>query len=103
MVVIFLVAFGMAFPPFRFHDFAHVLFPLLSLAGHLALLDEGSEHLMPVPEVKDNLVVCGHRCISQLLIEKLLVKLRQAHHIRDERPERVLPDAHLRAAHRRRR
>ena len=71
MVVIFLVAFGMAFPPFRFHDFAHVLFPLLSLAGHLALLDEGSEHLMPVPEVKDNLVVCGHRCISQLLIVSL--------------------------------
>ena len=25
---------------------------------------------MPIPEVKDNLIVCGHRCVSQLLIEK---------------------------------
>ena len=103
MVVIFLVVFGMAFPPVRFHDLAHVLLSLLGLAWHLALLDEGSGSLVPIPEVKDNLIVCGHRCVSQLLIEKLLVKLRQANNIRDERLERVLPDADLGAAHRCRR
>ena len=66
----------MAFPPFRFYDLAHVLLPFLSLAWHLALLDEDSGSLVSVTKVKDNLIVCGHRCVSQLLIEKLLVKIR---------------------------
>ena len=32
-----------------------MLLPLLGLAWHLALLDEGSGSLVPIPEVKDNL------------------------------------------------
>ena len=55
------------------------------MTRHLALLGKGFGNLMSVPEVKGNLIVCGHRRVSQLLIEKLLVKLRQAHHVCYER------------------